>query len=207
MRKKNLLMVALATVGVGSASALAMAEVTSSPGDAPSAAAPTRAYGVFRRDQTAGDMLPARAREMLSGAADREGVDLDTARAVAPAGAGYVWAIAGPTRICLAIPDPVDGFAISCQDGEQAAAGRLWVGLNGLPGQKAGDVRLAVFAPDGVAAVQSVQTDGSHVSLPVSDNVAFADVSDSDSVEMTFDGITYTTRVPGTPAGLAATGD
>ena len=206
MPSKRWLTAALATIAVGGASALAMADDASSPAGEPSAAAvtPAPAYGVFRRARRAGDVLPTRAFEMLAPTAEREGVDLGNARAVAPAGAGYVWAIPGPDRICLAIPDPIDGFAIGCQDSEQAATGRLWVGLSALPGQRAGDVRLAVFAPDGDVSVQSIHTDGSRTALLVSDNVAFADVSDSDSVELTVDGATYANSVPGTPAALVS---
>jgi hypothetical protein len=206
LHTKSIVLAALAAASLASASALATDDDTTT--DSATAAAPSqRAYGVFRRPRTAGDALPARARQTLASLADREDVDLDDARAVAPAGAGYVWAIAGPTRICLAIPDPVDGFAVGCQDSEQAQTGRLWVGLNGLPGQDAGDVRLAFFAPDGVRSVQSVRTDGSRVPVPVSDNVAFADVTDSDAVEFTADGTTYATHVPGTPEVLTSTGD
>jgi hypothetical protein len=170
------------------------------------AASPLETFGVFRRPRAAGDVLPVRARAMLTISAQRAGADLDTARAVAPSGAGYVWAFAGDRNVCVAIPDPVDGFGVTCRSIEEALAGRLWVGLNGLPGQKAGDVRVAVFAPDDVGSVDSVATDGTRRAIAVRDNVAFADVDDSAAVEMVTGGRTIATQVPGTPPQLVADG-
>ena len=145
-------------------------------------------FGVFRRVAGPGDLVPPQARRMLAGPAERAGVDLSTAKAVAPSGAGYVWTFAGDQSVCLAIPDPVDGFGVACRSLEDALNGRLWVGLNGLPRQKAGDVRLAVFVPDSVDWINSIATDGTRHPVVVRDNVAFADVSDSDAIELVIDG-------------------
>lgn len=169
----------------------------------PAAPAPTSArFSVFRRPPSAGDVLPPRARQMLRVSAERAGVDLDNARAVAPSGAGYVWAFAGSGNVCIAIPDPTDGFGVACRSIEDALAGRLWVGLNGLPGQRAGDVRLAVLAPDDVDSIDSVAADGTRRTISVHDNVATADVADSNDVEMLIAGRAVETHVPGTPPQL-----
>jgi hypothetical protein len=170
--------------------------------DDPDAVPPLERFEVFRRPKTAGDVLPVRTRAMLTVSAQRAGADLDTARAVAPAGDGYVWVVAGDRNVCLAIPDPVDGFGVACRSIEDALAGRLWVGLNGLAHQTAGDVRVAVFAPDDARSIESVASDGSRRAIPVHDNVAFADVEHSEAVEMITDGRRVRTTIPGTPEEL-----
>jgi hypothetical protein len=170
--------------------------------DDPALAQPLERFGVFRRPPTASDVLPARAREMLTVSARRAGANLDTARAVAPAGAGYVWTFAGDRNVCLAIPDPVDGFGVACRSTEDALAGRLWVGLNGLTDQTAGDARIAVFTPDDADSIDSVATDGHRQTIPVRDNVAFADVDHSEAIEMTTGDRQVRTTVPGTPEEL-----
>jgi hypothetical protein len=177
---------------------------TATVAETPVQASPLEQFGVFRRPQAQGDALPVRAREMLTVSAQRAAADLDTARAVAPSGAGYVWAFAGDQSVCVAIPDPIDGFGVACRSTEDVLAGRLWVGLNGLPGQKAGDARVAVFVPDDVDSVTSVAGNGTRRTIAVRDNVAFADVADSDAVEMTRDGETIDTPVPGTPPQLVS---
>jgi hypothetical protein len=89
---------------------------------------------------------------------------------------------------------------------ELAADGRLWAGLNGLPGQVAGDVRLAIFVPDGVAAVTAVSTDGRSRAVKVSDNVAFADLADSQAIAFQDAAGPQSVAVPGTPPALVAGG-
>ncbi|MEA2493884.1 MAG: hypothetical protein QOJ29_1795 [Thermoleophilaceae bacterium] len=203
--RPNLAFAAIATIALA---ALAFAVVTATdsravdnpPASPPSAAPhPYTAFGVFRRSDRAGDAIPADTRRQLSSVADREGIDLDGARAVAPAGRGYVYAIPGPQNVCLAIPDPGDGYGVSCQDAAAAQNGKLWVGLTGLPGQQAGDVRVAILAPDGIEVVNAVNGAGERTAINVSDNVAFADLQDSASVEY-FDGhAVHSVDVPGTP--------
>jgi hypothetical protein len=161
-------------------------------------------FAVFSRPQRGGDQLPPAVREQFAPLALERGLDLDAARAVAPAGRGYVWLLAGPDAVCIAIPDTVDGFGLSCNDANGAAAGRLWVGMNAMPGQKAGDVRAAILVPDGVEAVTAVATDGARRTLPVSDNVAFADLVASDHVELAEGGSVTSVDLPGTPAALVS---
>lgn len=174
-----------------------------SPAAATAAPGPD-AFAVFRRPAGPADRMPAAIREQLAPATAGAAIDFDGARAVAAAGTGAVWAIPGPTQICLAQPDPIDGFAVTCASVQRALQGGLWVGLNGLPGQEAGDVGLAILVPDGVASVTAVATDGTRQAIAVDDNVAFADLSASRSVA--FDDLdgTHTVAVPGTPAALVA---
>jgi len=134
-------------------------------------------FAVFQRPSASSDRMPPATRRMLDTIAKKNGVDLDRARAVAASAGRAVWAIPGQDKVCLAIPDPVDGFGVSCGDVETAKSGRLWVTLLGLPGQKLGDVRIAQFLPDGVDVVTAVSDAGQTRTIASSDNVAFADVT------------------------------
>jgi hypothetical protein len=140
---------------------------------------------------------------MLGPVAEREGLDLDSARAFAPSATGSVWAVPGKSGVCLAIPDPIDGFAISCNDTAAAQDGRLWVGLTALPEQRIGDVRAAILVPDGIDTVTAVGAAGRRRTLVVADNVAFADLQDSARLEFTDGDGKHAVNAPGTPAALA----
>jgi len=168
---------------------------------ATAAADPATSFAVFQRPATSGDQMPSETRRILSDVAAREGADLDGARAVAASAGRSVWAIPGKDKLCLAIPDPVDGFGINCADVAAAKSGRLWVTFVGLAGQKLGDVRIAQFVPDGVDAVSAVSDSGQTRTIATSDNVAFADVT-SGTIGFS-DGVgEHRVRVEGTPAAL-----
>ena len=144
---------------------------------------PATAFGVFRRKAATGDPMPTTEQRILTAVAAREKVSLADARAVAPSAGRAVWAIPGTSKVCLAIPDPVDGYGINCASGADAANGRLWVELVGGLGQQVGDARVAEFVPDGVGTVTSVAKSGKRGVIVVADNVAFADVADADTLQ------------------------
>jgi hypothetical protein len=170
------------------------------------AARPAQAsdFAVFRRPVVAADTLPTLVRRELTPTAQRESLDLNNARAVAPMGTGSVWVLAGTNNVCLAIPDPVDGFGVSCQSIADAEQGKLWVGLNGLLGQRAGDVRIAMLLPDGTGLVTAHGTDGHLTPLPVANNVVVADLSDSQTVDFSDPAGDHSVAIPGTPPALVA---
>lgn len=160
-------------------------------------------FAVFRRAAQPGDAMPEAVRTMLAPTAEREQADLDDARAVAPLGLGTVWAIPGVRGICLAIPDPVDGFGVNCKPYELAAAGQLWAALVGGAGQSVGDVRMALFLPDDAHGVTAVALDGCARTLDASGNVVVADLASSARVEFTdASGARRSTEIPGTPPEL-----
>jgi len=184
--------------------------VASGDGDQPApasapAAAPSadlaQSYAVFRRAAGAGDAIPAGTARVLSSVTEPAGVSLEGARAVAPSGAGAVWAIPGHDKVCLAIPDPVDGFGMNCWTGEEIAAGKAAVGLVGMAGQGVGDARLAVLLPDGVTAATAISATGERQRMAVADNVAFGDVNVA-SVEYVDADRTVRVEARGTPADL-----
>lgn len=179
---------------------LSRADVSEATGTAATGTDPRDAFAVLRRDPRPGDTMPPGVRAQLAPVAAEYGADVDRARAAAPAGRGYVWVIPGETSVCLAVPDPVDGFGVNCRDAGGAAAGLLWVALTGGPGQRAGDARVAVLVPDGIDAVTSISSHGDRRELAAERNVAFADVSDSSQVVV----VSTVLDVPGTPEALVA---
>jgi hypothetical protein len=161
-------------------------------------------FGVLRRAPRSGDAMPPAVRRMFETMAASEGLDLDAARAAMPGGRGNIWVLPGKDKVCLAIPDPVDGFGVNCRDAASVAAGELWVGLVGLPGQQAGDARVAVLVPDGTDTVTTVERSGDRTALQVSGNVAFADVTDSHHLELADGAHEHSLATPGTPEALVA---
>lgn len=200
MTRKTLITCFTATAG-----ALAVTVVLSTgPASVAQTAAPDAAdarapFSVLARPAGSGDALPPGVRVQFEPVAAEKGLDLDRARALAPSGRGYVWLLSGPKAVCVAIPDPVDGFGVGCGDAADAAAGRLWVTVGGLPGQHAGDARVALLMPDGIEAITAVAGDGSRRTVDVANNVALADLVDADHVELP-DGSSV--DVPGTPPAL-----
>jgi hypothetical protein len=159
-------------------------------------------FAVFQRPAKASDRMPPEARRMLADVVAREAAgDLDGARAVAASAGRAVWAVPGRDKLCLAIPDPVDGFGISCADIAAVKSGRLWVTLVGLAGQRAGDVRIAQFVPDGVDAVTAVSDSGNTRTIAATDNVAFADIT-SGTIGFSDGFGEHRVRAEGTPAAL-----
>jgi hypothetical protein len=210
-KRTSLLVVLTATVALAAAAFLmTRAQPSGAAGSVPASTAtdqpvdPHGVFAVFRRAARSGDVMPPAVRKMFAPIAEREALDLGGARAVAPSGAGSVWAVPGRSSICLAIPDPVDGFAVSCNDTAAAQDGRLWVGLTALPGQDSGDVRAAILVPDGIETVTAVGGKGQRRSLGVSGNVAVADLSDSARLEFTDGDGKHGVNAPGTPDTLAA---
>lgn len=186
----------------GSCVAVAVGDDSASSSETAAAAAPkidpATAFGVFRRPAQSADAMPDSEQRILAGVARRENVSLANARAVAPSAGRLVWAIPGPDKVCLAIPDPIDGYGFHCADASSAANGGLWTGIAGLLGQRVGDGRVAIFVPDGVDAVTAVGTAGGRATLQVSDNVAFGDVSDAGRLEFSSDGVIHTAPIAGT---------
>jgi hypothetical protein len=196
---------ALTAVALTALVMLSHAGVSEAQTDARSSSPDVRGeFDVLRRAPRPGDVLPPAVRRMFEPTAAREGLNLDAARAAMPGGRGNVWVLPGKDSVCLAIPDPVDGFGISCRAAADAAAGQLWVGLVGVPGQQAGDALVAVLVPDGTDTVTAVERSGTRRALQVSGNVAFADVTDAHHLELADGADEHSLATPGTPEALVA---
>lgn len=64
---------------------------------------------------------------------------------------GDGWVIPGDGFLCIAIPDPVDGFGTTCQPTQMAAARGLQVGLSGGKGVPAGKSAQVALVSDATA--------------------------------------------------------
>jgi hypothetical protein len=187
----------LLAVALATAFALTHSGTSVAGDDAPAARDARDGFGVFDRPARSGDTLPPQTRRMFASFAAEEGLDIDQARAVAPSGPGYVWALPGPSKVCLAIPDLVDGFGVGCEDAAGAADGRLWVSMH----DQGGATRIALLVPDGTNQVTAVSASGGRRALDISDNVAFAGVAESDRLEFAIGGSSHSVDVPDGPEG------
>lgn len=144
---------------------------------APAPAGQRGFLGVLRREQTAADRGAAAeyaARLLGQGFG---GVRTATFRVLA--GDAVLFSArqtpAGRNRLCLFLPDPVDGGGLGCWSKEEILAGNATIGLfMGPPGSTEGTVLGLV--PDGVAAVRVADSAGT---LPVHDNAYTGPVSET----------------------------
>lgn len=128
---------------------------------------------VLRRDTTAADRpSSAVARTIGTDPYDPERtLDVEQAKAIpsdvtdAPA-----WLVPAEGRLCLFLPDPVDGFGATCQKDDAAINGRLRTTLVG-PSFPGGGSLNALVVPDGVEVVTVADADGTR-EVAVRDNVA-----------------------------------
>lgn len=142
---------ALAAAGVTSASA---DSADTAPASSPSRAAETTAVPVVQdnimnnfalfRDRPATPM-PAGVAEAIA-SPGKFGRNAGFARSIqTPYGTG--WVIPDDGYMCIAIPDPVDGYGESCTSTDVALKQGLWVGLAGdTPSAKSLD---SILVPDG----------------------------------------------------------
>lgn len=78
-----------------------------------------RNFAIFGRARTSADAMPAAAREQV-GNSRHSGRNVDLSRAIATT-TGRGWAVPGNGSVCLVVPDPVDGYGITCPNTERAA--------------------------------------------------------------------------------------
>jgi len=75
-------------------------------------------FALFARARVARDEMPLGAKEQV-GNSTRSGRNVDLSRAIStPTGTG--WAVPGNGTVCLVVPDPVDGYGITCTETEHA---------------------------------------------------------------------------------------
>ncbi len=84
------------------------------------------------------------------------------------------WVAPSGDRVCVYLPDPVDGFGTTCASLADAQAGR-GVGIL-TPQANSSDqhIRVAILVPDGGTAPHLITTDGTDSTLSVTNNVAAA---------------------------------
>lgn len=126
-------------------------------------------FAILRRVRRTSDDLPSRARSMLDGGRiSRRNVDL--ARAIqTPSGQG--WVIPASNRICIAIPDPVDGYGLNCVLTAEALEGALMPTMSGGPGQAPGEAVLVGLVPDDARNVTLTDESGRRRELSTTNGV------------------------------------
>ena len=165
---------------------------------------PALSFARLASPASAADAIGPAERQGLAAVAASRGVDLDGSRATGSVLAGgAVRLLPGVDRLCLSVPDPVEGDAVACATAEAAADGRLWTALVGMPGQRPGDARVAIAVPDDADAVTAVSAHGERRALPVAGNVTVADLTDTAAYEMRRGDTTTQVALPGTPVALA----
>lgn len=116
-------------------------------------------FSILRRQAIANDRMPNDVRSHFTALASG-GADLGAARVIAtPYGSGWLIPAPAKDRICLAVPDKVPGFGVTCQTTEDAVDGRLVVTMSSGPGQKP-DGEVVGVLPDGTAAPEIVTASG-----------------------------------------------
>lgn len=114
-------------------------------------------FKIFR-DQVATPM-PAEIAAQI-GSPKRFGRNSDLARKIKTV-TGDGWVIPGDGWLCLAMPDPVDGYGTSCLPTQIAAKQGLYVGLSGGKGIAAGMSAQTALVSDAMARTVSAQETGS----------------------------------------------
>jgi hypothetical protein len=137
-------------------------------------------FSILRRQRTAADEMPASARAML-GNPRLNGKNVDLARAIdTPTGKG--WVIPGRGSICVAIPDPVDGYGLGCNTTEDAESGGAISSMN-----NGRDTRVVVvgLVPDSAGPPEVTFADGSMRALDAPGGVVSAALDDPKSLTFT----------------------
>lgn len=114
----------------------------------------TQSFRLFR--EQAAEPMPAEVAAQV-GSPARFGRNPQLARKVKTV-TGDGWVIPGNGWICIAIPDPVDSYATSCQPTEVVAARGLYVGLSGGEGIPPGKSAQVALLPDSVAPTEVVRS-------------------------------------------------
>jgi hypothetical protein len=84
------------------------------------------------------------------------------------------WLAPSGDKVCVYLPDPVDGFGTTCVSAADAQAGRGVLVLTPQANSSDQHIRVAVIVPDGGAAPDVSTADGTESTLPVVNNVAAA---------------------------------
>lgn len=106
------------------------------------------AFKIFAEPRTAADVVPTKAASMI-GDSQLSGRNLSLSRAISTL-TGRGWAIPGNRAICLAVPDPTDGFGITCVNTSYARSFGV-LSMMASPSVP-GDVDLTLLLANGASA-------------------------------------------------------
>ncbi len=138
------------------------------------------AFGLFARARVAEDVVPEGAASMIGDSA-LSGRNLSLSRAIStPTGRG--WAFPGNKTVCLAVPDPVDGFGVTCVNTSFAVSWGVAAML--ASPDHAGDVDLTLLVPDGGQAVARFEDGSSRVLNADADGVVAERLTNATALEV-----------------------
>lgn len=106
-------------------------------------------FAVFRSSGNSEKMPTEVAAEVAS--PDRYGRNADLARGLETIN-GPGWIIPGNQSLCLAVPDPIDGYGMSCVSSDWASKFGVFVVM--VSGDRPAEARVTMLVPDG-AEVQA----------------------------------------------------
>lgn len=175
------------SLAVGLAMAITVSVVVLSSGSSPDQAS---ALPVLKRPRT--DARPIRA---FTAVVRQAGGRYEDARAFStPSGTGYV-VPAGPERVCVAVPDPVEGYGQACATYDDIARRGLIVGIAGQDGAASEFVALL---PADASSVTVHTVDGRSSMVPIVEGVATVSLPTDASITLVI-GSRTTTLSPGGP--------
>lgn len=159
------------------------------------------ALRVFARSRGPHDAMPAGARSLI-GNSVHSGRNVELSRRVStPSGAG--WAIPGNGTVCLAVPDAVDGFGVSCAETSQAR--KRGVAVIAISPDAPQAAKLTMLSPTG-SDVTAEMADGSTRELSADDE-GVVSVTLTGATSVTVSSATGTTRMTIPAAPPFAAGD
>lgn len=92
--------------------------------------------------------------------------------------AADAWIVPAGDKVCLIVPDPVDGYGMTCSTAADISAGRAIAVLGGGPEGSPPEMIVAALVPDG-GSPPDVLSGGNATPMRVSSNVAAAVLSPS----------------------------
>ncbi len=155
-------------------------------------------FAVFRRARTAADAVPAAAKAGV-GDSRASGRNLALSRAIqTPTGRGMV--SPGNGTICLSVPDPVDGYGVTCGETDRVVAKGL--ALMMISPERPSVAQVTLLLPDGATA-KSVARDSRTTDLrPDADGIVATEVATGSSITVDSANGTRAFAVPYMPEDL-----
>lgn len=179
---------------VGVALAIALRGSHADAAESSPAPTPAQALHALARPATAADTPPSAVAKMIASGADIDQTGIRSFESTTGAG----WLIPRKDSVCIAIPDPVDGFGVSCAPTSVAVEQGVYVLMIG-PEADSPDV---AFAPAKGTTVDVIDAAGRSTPLTADENGVIARRLPSGSKNLritTADGTATTTPLPGPP--------
>jgi hypothetical protein len=161
-------------------------------------AAQSEHFAVFRRARTAADAVPPAAKAAV-GDSRASGRNLALSRAIrTPTGRGLV--SPGDGTICLSVPDPVDGYGVTC--GETVQVVKKGLALMMISPERPDVAQVTLLLPDGATAENVARASRTTALRPDADGIVATEVATGGSITVDSASGSRTLTVPSLPADL-----